>query len=279
MWQTYSLDDNKWYCWQLGGSEAYIKKTAGNSTSFLYELAFKQASIQSEAGAIIKDCAEKEPAEDIPRKILAANTGTIEIAIDFPVEPYVVSTQVPVVLESNTCAVFAAPLCPIIDFAVPGGAVLSSCFPFRAFKTWWGRDVTSGKFCYSLPNSLVQLYDKLVFTNNYNPLLVLCPVIIKNNSKKLFAIEKIRLDTEQLSIYEAAEKNAAPHLLFSDIIEIEVADNEWHINVRNTDTNNNIYNLLCNDRVVRCVSTGIKNDAGKIIRRRSAEFIKNITQF
>jgi hypothetical protein len=275
MWERYSLGNDKWYCWELGGSLVFLKKSTAANNLFRYDLAFKQASFPDDAAAGVGECHNETTPLGLQCKELFTNAGVIEIAIDLPPEPFVVSCKDAVVLQSNAEAIFFAPLCPIINFVIPDGAVLSSCTPFKTPKTWWGRDVTSGKFCYSLPGRLFPFPHDAFFTQKVNPLLVLCPVVIKNVSKKLFAVETIRLDTEQLSIYEVTESG----LLFSDIIEIEVTDNEWRINVRAANTNPGIYSVLCNGKKVRCISMGDKTDTGKIIRRRSAEFIKNITQF
>jgi hypothetical protein len=250
MWNYHKPEEGRWYCWQLNGAAAYLRKE-GNA----WQTAF--VSISPDAlGERFGGPEEALPPESLASTLSLGLGDRVTLCPSLSHKPYLAVLENKTLLFPETEIVLNIFFPPLLQFELSPTLILAGFMPFTLRETWVGSDTSSGVLCLALPSFLV-----LRGKEPPEPwgALIRGRIILRNRSRDPVDISRFIIYTETLAVYE--EENR----LYSDELTMEfLAGGDLRINDRAPDKR---MNQIRPDRY----------SARDVFIRRGADFIKKIT--
>lgn len=138
--------------------------------------------------------------KDWQRWVCDVNKQPVSLSAALPDLPLVVYPEVPLHLPPGISSKIFVPI-PLWISVNSGKSELFSTCSFPLTKTWFG-NFAIGELCYALPSG----DHPESLPNVFRPWFIYCPIEIRNGDEENLSLEKIRLDTNQLSIYEKEDQ-------------------------------------------------------------------------
>jgi hypothetical protein len=251
--KSFELQDGRWYCWNLNGVLAYLKK---------------EGEIWEAACTVLplKDMTDEwyGPKEEVPPETLPRSM-TVGPGTELTLYPYMSEKPYLVPLPAKLCLVpaaevrFTALFPPRMSFETGDNQRIAAFTPFTCPEAWFGDDTASGVLCLSIPSTYITRDQAAVRAAPLS--LIRCPLVIRNRSKTPLELDRLAIYTEPLSIYEhegcAWSDTVAMESLIGGNIEMNV--------------------LPETPESYRKIRAAARNGMGDIFIRQGADFIKNIT--
>ena len=205
-WEPLRLKEDRTYFWRIGALEFWVHKNDGE-----WLVTHRLQNEPCETAAPVFAAQEEKPGE-LEWNHFFADSGSSEFLLHpmLPDRPVVVRTEYPVNIAPGANILFYVD----IPIRIALGTVQSGAkkgeaenphaalqefieLPTRQLSnTWFGGPMT-GRLCYSLPTVLY----RDTAGREVPPHSAVCPLRLKNTSKKSFSVGKISVFTEFLKLY------------------------------------------------------------------------------
>ncbi|MDR1029812.1 MAG: hypothetical protein LBL76_02960 [Treponema sp.] len=251
--KSFEPQDGLWYCWNLNGALAYLKKEGEIWQAAYTVLPLKDLTDEWYGPK------EEVPPEGLPRSITVGPGTGLTLYPYMREKPYLVPLPEKLCLVPTAEVRFTALFPPLMAFETEDNQRIAAFTPFTCSEAWFGDDTASGLLCLSLPSSCITRDQAAVCAAPLS--LIRCPLVIRNRSKTPLELDRLAIYTEPLSIYEhegcAWSDTVAMDSLIAGNIEMTV--------------------LPETPESYRKIRAAVRSGMSDIFIRQSADFIKNIT--
>lgn len=262
MWETFKPKDEVWYCWQLNGGAAYLRKDGS-----AWRLGFNTVPFHEMKSSF----SGPEIVDSLPESVATVSAWGLEDKIilrpHFGTLPYMLKVKEKARISPGQKVCFTAALPSLLKFELElADIVLAEAMPVTPRKTFFSTDTMSGQFSYILTNALVPK-EKDKAGHPPPSSLINCDIIVKNSSKIVFEMDDFIVQTDSLNIYVSGDK------LITDTLEFEFFGGLLG-GVEQKTTISTIKNADC-----RLITSPSKSGwVGDVIARQSVDILKNIAR-
>ncbi|MBF0196247.1 MAG: DUF432 domain-containing protein [Planctomycetes bacterium] len=191
-WEAKDVGDNTDFSWEIGQLKLLLK---GKETEWS-----------------IKHILDNKDDNLWERWIGTNNVKQVSLRPIMPDLPLVVKSSSPVVIIPNSeiQIYISIPLFVKLELSNNSIEGINEYATIPLSQTWFG-DAMVGSHAYSLKTEIYETLNEITSENNQ----VICPILVKNITKKPFRFERLCLHVEHLSIYEMEQKLYADSLKVS----------------------------------------------------------------
>lgn len=197
-WLSIPLNENEAAVWSMENVTVYAQRVSGD-----WMLA-RDESDEARPEQQTRKISSVPLGLDWKRWALNKKAKEIRFWPSFPDKPVVVKTRIPVIIPPKTSIELYINIPIWLDISVSQGEdyyPLDKVVPSRLSNTWYGT-LFEGQLCYAIKSRARRALEDL----DNEPMRAACLFKIHNHSEDSLPVDKIRILTEHLSLYQTLER-------------------------------------------------------------------------